>query len=66
MITELIPFEETLESRLMNEVDELRLSLDKCRRKQFAEISILKKQMMEIRHEHEDWKASICKGADYE
>lgn len=61
MITELMPIEETLESKLMNEVDELRLSLDKCRRKQFAEISSLKKQMLEIKNEHEDWKASICK-----
>ena len=62
MITELIPFEETEKEMLLREVEELRISINKCRRKQFAEIGTMKKQIIEIKNEFEDWKASICKG----
>jgi len=61
MITELMPIEETLEERLMSEINNLRISLDKCRRKQFGDIGALRKEVIQIKNEHEDWKNSICK-----
>ena len=60
MITELIPIEETLEDRLMREIQEIRTSLDKCRRKQFADIGTLRKEVIQVKQDHEDWKNSIC------
>ena len=62
MITELILVAETKEEQLSRETRELRESLDKCRKKQFAEIGTLKKQVLEIKNEFDDWKALICKG----
>lgn len=60
MITELIAIEQTLEEKLMREIQDLRTSLDKCRRKQFADIGTLRKQLIEVKNEHEDWKRSLC------
>jgi transposase len=62
MITELIPIEETFEERIMREMEELRSSLDRCRRKQFADIGNLRKEVIQIKHEHEDWKLSLLSG----
>lgn len=60
MITELIQYEETVEERLLREIQEIRNSLDKCRRKQFADIGNLRKEVNQIKNEHEDWKNSLC------
>lgn len=64
MITELIPIEETNEEKLLQEIDELRHSLDKYRKAQFAQIGYLRKEIMQIKHDHEDWKNSICKSKE--
>lgn len=61
MINELIQIEETLEQKLTREIQELRTSLDKCRRKQFAEIGSIKKEVNQVKNDHEDWKKSLCK-----
>lgn len=62
MITELIPLEETQEEQLTREVADLRLSLDKCRKAQFAAIGALRKQIDEIKYEHECWKKCVSRG----
>lgn len=61
MITELI-LEETREEQLLREVQELRLSLDKCRKAQFAAIGALRKQIDQIRYDHECWKECVSRG----
>jgi 5'-deoxynucleotidase YfbR-like HD superfamily hydrolase len=60
MITELIQVEESKEEQLLREIEELRLCLDKCRKAQFAQLGALRKEMLAIKQEHEDWKISIC------
>lgn len=62
MITELIAYEDSQEERLIREVEELRESLDKQRRAQFARLSHISKKYDELYNEFQTLKQAICRG----
>ena len=51
------------EERLENEIQELRLSQEKVRKKLFAQNSELTKMYMQLHHEFEDLKRALCNGS---
>lgn len=59
---QLLLFPETEEEILRREIQDVKQSLDKQRKKLFAENSALKKMMLEVRYELETFKSAICKG----
>ena len=62
MHVQLTFFEEPLEIKLENEVKKQTQTLDKMRKKLFAENNLLKKQMNDLKEELEFLKSHICKG----
>lgn len=55
-------FEETEISILKAEIVELKKSLDRQRKSQFAKIGECKKEIMELKEDMEILKRNICKG----
>ena len=56
----LIP--ETNEERLSREVKELKESMNKQRKRLFAENGALKKMFNDLKHEHETFISAMCRG----
>lgn len=53
---------EPIEITLLREVKLLREQSEKVRKGQFAKIGKLQKMYDELKRDHEDFKAAICKG----
>ena len=62
MNIQLMLFEETFEVRLEKEVQKQTITLDRMRKKLFAENNILKKEMKALREELEFLNSNLCKG----
>ncbi len=59
--TQLLFFEETEQDVLRREMQEIRQSLDKIRKGQYAKIGQLAKMYQETHHELETLKAAMCR-----
>ena len=57
---QLLLFEEPLEGKLLREVAELKISLSKVRKGQFAKIGELKKEYEELKSDMEIIKRGLC------
>lgn len=57
-------FIETREEKLQREVEEIKESINKIRKGQFAKIGDLKKKYDELYADFEMMKSAICKGRD--
>jgi hypothetical protein len=62
MADQLLLFEESLEGKLLREVRELKESLNKIRKGQFAKIGELRKMYQSIHDDLEIIKSGLCKG----
>lgn len=58
---QLLLFEEPLEGKLLREVRELKSSIDRIRKGQFAKIGQLRKDYDQLMHEFDTLKSMICK-----
>lgn len=58
---QLMFFEETCEEKLMNEIKDLRESINRIRKGQFAKIGELNRLYLETKHELETLKHAICR-----
>lgn len=63
MQVQLTFFEEPKEIKLEREVQKQTNTLDKMRKKLFAEHNVLKKEMKDLKSELEFLKSNICKGS---
>ena len=61
MADQLLLFEESLEGKLLREVRELKESLNKVRKGQFAKIGELKKMYQSVYDDLEIIKSGLCK-----
>jgi len=59
---QLLLFEESLEGKLLREVKELKESVSKIRKGQFAKIGELRKMYQALHDDLEIIKAGLCKG----
>jgi len=59
--TQLLFFEETEQDSLRREMKEVKASLDRIRKGQYAKIGQLAKMYQETHHELETLKAAICR-----
>jgi hypothetical protein len=59
---QLLIFPETQEESMRREINEMRISLDKQRRAQFAQLADLKKMYWDLSQEYENLKKAICRG----
>lgn len=62
MHVQLTFFEEPIEIKLEREVQKQTDTLDRMRKKLFAENNLLKKEMKDLKSELEFLKSNICKG----
>ena len=60
-MTQLLLFEEPLEGKLLKEVKDLKSSLDRVRKAQFAKIGQLRKDYDHLKHEFEILKSAMCR-----